>query len=94
MVELRNETLLPYTKQIEKEKEKDILVKLVKVINWTESYRDEITTIIKIFIKLNNKVPDLFKQIKSIIDGKQIQYEISARNPINTLIVNRVFSFH
>jgi len=91
MVELRNKNILPFTKQIDKEKGRNILVKLVKVINWTESYRDEITSIIKIFIKLNNKVPNLFIKIKNIIEEKQIEYEISSRNPRNTLIVNKVF---
>lgn len=85
MVELRNKIILLYTKQIDKEKGKNILVKLVKVINWTENYRDEITSIINIFVKLNSKVPNLLTKIKNIIGEKQIEYEISSRNPRNTL---------
>ena len=67
------------------------LFEFSEIINWIESYSEEITLLQQIFLKLNMKIPELYEQIESIIKSDQIIYEISERNPGYTAIVNKVF---
>ena len=65
--------------------------KFAEIINWIECYSDEVASLQKIFLKLSMKIPELLEQINTIISSKQIQYEISERNPEYTRIVNEAF---
>ena len=89
MVNLRNNIILTYL-NIHKDEE-DIAKKLANVINWIESYSDEIDSIQEIFFKLNLIIPNLNEQIEIILKEKQIKYEISSRNPEYTSIINEIF---
>ena len=64
---------------------------LATIINWVESYSEEITILQQIFLKLNMKIPELYEQIEDIINSEQIKYEISERNPEYISIVNKIF---
>ena len=64
---------------------------LATIINWVESYSEEITILQQIFLKLNMKIPELYEQIEKIINSEQIKYEISERNPEYISIVNKIF---
>ena len=64
---------------------------LATMINWIESYSEEITILQQIFLKLNMKIPELYEQIEKIINSEQIKYEISERNPEYFSIVNKIF---
>ena len=95
MVKKRNEIIEIYTKENEDRNEldivKNIIKKIAKNINFVESYPEEISSLQEIFSKLNMKTRNLYKQIEEIIEKKQIQYEISPRNPEYTQIVNESF---
>ena len=67
------------------------LLEMATIINWIESYSEEITFLMQIFLKLNMKIPELYEQIENIIKSGEIQYEISERNPEYKIIVNKVF---
>ena len=67
------------------------LHRMATMINWVESYSEEITILQKIFLKLNMKIPELYEQIEKIINSEQIKYEISERNPEYFSIVNKIF---
>jgi len=86
---LRNEIISSNFNEYTKEKE--IIEKLAKEINWLECYKNEITIILQIFSKLSMKIIDLYEQIEKIIRNKEIKYEISKRNPEYTSIVNKTF---
>ena len=60
-------------------------------INWLESYEAEITILLKMFKKLNNIVPNLYKEIDNMIKYHLIKYEISDINQEFISIVNQVF---
>ena len=64
---------------------------LAKILNWIQSYRDEITIILKMFSKLNTIIIDLFQLIQNIIETRTAQYEILGRNNTASSIVNKVF---
>ena len=68
-----------------------IQYKLATIMNWVEYYPVEISSLQKIFFKLNNNIPNFYEKIKSILSSDQITYEISERNPEYTAIVNKVF---
>jgi len=89
MTNLRNEIITSNFKEYSKEN--GIISKLAKEINWLESYTNEITIIQQIFTKLSMKIIEFYEQIKEIINKKEIEYEISKRNPEYTSIVNKVF---
>ena len=65
------------------------LYKFASVINWVESYAEELSILQQIFFKLNTKIPELYEQIEKIISSGQIEYEISERNPQYTSIINQ-----
>ena len=67
--------------------------KLANAINWLEAYETEITTILKMFAKLNNIIPISFDLINNYIYNETIKYEVSKRNPEFTGIVNKVFFY-
>ena len=89
MVNLRNDIINKnfnnYIKEVE------IIDLLANNINWVESYSEEITSLQQIFLKLSMKIPEFFEQIETIVNTKQIVYEISDRNPKYTSIVNEAF---
>ena len=89
MVNLRIEKIKDCLKGIQQKE--DIMQKLANNINWVENYSEEISSFQKIFLKLSLKIPDLYEQITRIIKKKEIQYEISSRNPGYTSIVNEPF---
>ena len=91
MTKKRNQILKIFLKQNENEEESNIIKKIAIDINFIESYSEEITSLQKIFLKLYTKIPELYEQIEDIINKKQIQYEISKRNPEYTIPVNEVF---
>ena len=87
MVEIRNNTINSLLDQ--KDIQTNRLYIISSIINWVESYSEEITSLQQIFLKLNMKIPELFEQIEKIISSGLIQYEISERNPEYTSIVNQ-----
>ena len=87
----RNEIINSYFNQNENKEELDIIKKVAKTINFVESYAEEISSLHEMFIKLNNKTQNLIGQMENIIENKQIQYEISKRNPEYISIVNKAF---
>ena len=91
IIDLRNKIILPYLKDYISDK--NILKVLAININWIESYKEEICSIIKMFLRLNNNenISNLLDLIKKIIDEKQIKFEISERNPKYFSIVNEIF---
>ena len=89
MTNMRNQKISDIIK--ERNNEDNIYKKLASIINWIESYTEEISLLQQIFLKLNMKIPNLNELIQEIIDKKQIYYEISERNPEYTSIVNEVF---
>ena len=83
LVELRNNS--------EKEfKETDVIRNVANIINWVETYSEEITIILNIFSKLNKIISNLFEQIKKIINNNKIKYEVSERNQPYKSIVNKL----
>ena len=89
MVSLRNDIINKNFNNYIKEEE--IIDYIANNINWVESYSEEITSLQQIFLKLSLKIPEFYEQIESIINKKQIEYEISDRNPQYTSIVNEAF---
>ena len=89
MVELRDGLINKYLN--EKKVINKNLFYVSSTINWIESYSEEISFLQEIFLKLSMKIPELFEQIKNIINSEQIQFENSQRNPEYTAIVNKVF---
>ena len=91
IIDLRNKIILPYLKDYISDK--NILKVLAININWIESYKEEICSIIKMFLRLNDNenISNLLDLIKKIIDEKQIKFEISERNPKYFSIVNEIF---
>ena len=91
MIEKRNLKIKIALNQNENEKETDIIKRISQAINFVESYEEEICTLQEMFLKLNPKTINLYEQMVEIIEKKQIEYEISPRNPEYTSIVNEVF---
>ena len=91
MVEKRNLKIKIFLNQNENEKETDIIKRISQAINFVESYEEEICTLQEMFLKLNPKTINLLEQMVDVIEKKQIEYEISPRNPEYTSIVNEVF---
>ena len=89
MIDIRNKIINNFLDK--KDISNNNLHKLAEIINWIECYSDEISSLQKIFLKLSMKIPELLEQIVQIVSSKQIQYEISERNPEYTRIVNEVF---
>ena len=71
--------------------EYDNIKKLGNIINWIEVYSVEINSILKMYISLNKIVPNLYEQIKLIIDKNQLFFEVSERNPEHKALVNKAF---
>ena len=74
MANLRINSIEKYL--LEKKEDKNNAKNLAKTINWIESYSKEIILLQNIFSKLNDKIPELYKQIEELINNKTIQYEI------------------
>ena len=91
MVKKREQIINIFLKKNENEKEENIIKLIAKTINFVECYSDEISSLEKIFSKLNMKIPELNKQINDIIDKNEIIYEVSDRNPEFTIPINKVF---
>jgi hypothetical protein len=72
-------------------KASDYLNYIGSIINWIEVYTIEISSILKMYVTLNNIVPNLYEQIEKIIDKNQIKFEISERNPEYKSLVNQAF---
>ena len=89
MVSLRNDIINQNFKNYINEAE--IIDLLANNINWIESYSEEIASLQQIFLNLSLKIPEFYEQIETIINNKQIEYEISDRNPKYTSIVNEAF---
>ena len=87
----RNKILKRYFKQNENEKDIDIITKLSKLFNFIESYSSEIIKINQMFLKLSQKIPELYPQIEEKINNKEIKFEISKRNPEYSSVVNEAF---
>ena len=66
---------------------------LANTINWLEAYETEITTLLRMFSKLNNIIPLSFDLINNYIYNENIKYEVSKRNPEFTAIVNKAFFY-
>ena len=73
MINLRNNSINNF---LLKNENKNIIDKLAKSINWIESYREEIIILEKIYIKVNEYIPELYVEIQEIINKKKIQYNI------------------
>ena len=73
--------------------EKDIIKKAVCKINWIESYSEELTVILTIFLKLNDIINNLYEKIKQICEDGTIKYEDSERNKEYTSLVNKAIFF-
>ena len=91
IVQKREQILKNYLKKNENEKEENIKKLIAKVFNFVECYSEEISSLQKIFSKLNMKIPELNRQIQNIIEKKEIRYEVSERNPEFTIPINEVF---
>ena len=91
MVKKREQIIKNYLNKNENEKEENIKKLIAKAFNFVEGYSEEISSLQKIFSKLNMKIPELNKQIKDIIDKEEIIYEESERNPKFTVPINKVF---
>ena len=89
MFKIRNDIINPNLK--EENIPNNNIYKLAKIINWLESYSEEISSLEQIFLKLSLKIPELIETIENNISSGQIKYEISERNPEYTSIVNKVF---
>ena len=90
MIKKRNQIIKKYF-VLNDQNESDIIKKMAKIINFVESYPDEISSLQEIFLKLNMKLRNLYPQIEEIIEKEQIIYEISDRNPAYTKVVNEAF---
>ena len=64
---------------------------MANIINWLESYEEEISILLKMFSKLNKMVPNVYESIENIILNKEIRYGIYEQNSEYTKIVNEVF---
>ena len=91
MTKKRNQSIKLYKKQNENEVEENVMKRMAQNLNFIQSYQEEITFLLKIFIKLNIKVNNLYNQMEDIIEQKLVKYEISYRNPEYTSIANEVF---
>ena len=87
----RNKIIKRYFKQNENDKDLDIISKLSKLFNFIEAYSSEIIKINQMFLKLSQKIPDLYPQIEEKINNKEIKFEISERNPGYSSVVNEAF---
>ena len=76
---------------LEENNENDIIKHLAENINWIESYNEEISSLQQMFLKLSLKIPEFYEQLETIINQKQIVYEVSLRNPEYTSIINETF---
>ena len=89
ILDIKNNTLEQF---VDKNKIlKNYLFKFAEIINWIQFYQNELSSLQKIYLKLSTKIPELLEQIEQVISSKQIQFEISDRNPEYTRIVNEVF---
>ena len=66
-------------------------IQIGNIINWLEVYSIEITSILKMYISLQKIVQNLYEQIKTVIDKKQVIFEVSERNPEHNSFVNKAF---
>ena len=89
--QIRNKIIKRYFKQNENEKDLDMITKLSKLFNFIESYSSEIAKINQMFLKLSQKIPELYPQVEEKIKNKEIKFEISERNPEYSSIVNEAF---
>lgn len=89
MANLRINSIEKYL--LEKKEDKNNAKNLAKTINWIESYSKEIILLQNIFSKLNDKIPELYKQIEELINNKTIQYEIPLNKFNYFSIINEVF---
>ena len=87
----RNSSIKRYFKLNESDKDLDIVLKLSRIFNFFESYTEAISKINQMFIKLSQKIPELYPKIEQIIKNKEIKYEISERNTKYSSVVNEVF---
>ena len=88
MVEIRNNIINSYLNK--NDIPKSYIFKFASIINWLESYSEEMIIFQNIFLKLNNKIPKLYELIESIISSNQINYGTS-KIPENNSIINKVF---
>ena len=80
-----------YFKISEDEDEIDIISNLSNLFNYIESYSGSITKIIHIFIKLSQKMKNLYNEIEEIISKKEIIFEISNKYQEYNSVVNESF---
>ena len=74
-----------------KENNKNIITQLAEIINWVESYLEEISLIHEIFLKLSIKIPKLFEKIELMLNKNIEEYENSSRNNKYSYLVNKIF---
>ena len=91
IIKNRNKSKKIYKKENANEEEKDMISKLGKMILFTESYAEDIASLVEMFLELNSKIDKLYEKIEEIIEQKQIQYETSERNPEYTMLINETF---
>ena len=92
LINKRNEIIKSYFNQNDNKEDNEFIVKSIAIaINFVESYAEEISSIQTMFTKLNKRAKNLIGQMEDIIQRKQIQFEISPRNPKYTSIVNKAF---
>ena len=70
---------------------KSIIRQLSEVINWIESYIEEISLIYLIYLKLSQKIPELYEKLEIMIKNNNDKYEKSTRNNKYIFFVNNIF---
>ena len=88
---LRENAFEKYFKSFNNIDKTNIISNLSKLLNFFEGYSPELIKIIHIFIKISQRINDLYEQIERIITKKETILEISNINPKYSLIVNESF---
>jgi len=85
--------LIVQLKNFPDNKDEEPVKNAANIINWVESYSNEIGNILQMFCKLNKRIKNLYGQMEDIINNKKIKYEISERCPKYYPTVNEALFF-
>ena len=88
LANIRNKIINNFTK--DSKPDINIALRLAKVINWIESYSEEIILILQIFMKLFLMIPQLYEYLVTEINKKEVKYKIE-KNKEHFSIINEVF---
>ena len=89
IINIRNKIIKKYSK--EKERDEIFIKKLSKIVNWTQSYCEEIILLEQIFSKLYFFIPELYELTEELVNKNIICYEISSNDLNNFPLINETF---